>query len=222
MRRTTAALALLVLPLAGCGGGSHAAAKGTALTGLLTVTKGSCAAATATGSWFKMATAGGTADKGPFVTNADSGCTDKTVTSLVPGTDGGLRTGAYQAQPTPVFDAKGNSLSKAIVGPVRFFAVDFGVATNAKDPQTGTAAPAPSVTVDGSTLTADLSSWGVSWNGQHFNQGSPKPGASGAKAIGTYDAATGAYTLQWTSLIKGGPFNGFTGIWHLEGTVRKS
>jgi hypothetical protein len=28
----------------------------------------------------------------------------------------------------------------------------------------------------------------------------------------------GRYTLEWKSLIVGGPFNGFTGRWHLEGT----
>ncbi|GAB0103757.1 hypothetical protein JMUB6875_27310 [Nocardia sp. JMUB6875] len=42
--------------------------------------------------------------------------------------------------------------------------------------------------------------------------------AQGPSATGTYDARTKAFTLQWTSLIVGGPFNGFTGVWHLEGT----
>jgi hypothetical protein len=35
---------------------------------------------------------------------------------------------------------------------------------------------------------------------------------------GTYDAATGHFVLQWKSLIVGGPFDRFTGSWHLEGT----
>ncbi len=39
----------------------------------------------------------------------------------------------------------------------------------------------------------------------------------GPSATGTYDADTKKFTLQWTSLIVGGPFNGFTGVWHLEG-----
>ena len=30
-------------------------------------------------------------------------------------------------------------------------------------------------------------------------------------------AATNAFTIEWTSLIVGGPFNGFTGQWHLSG-----
>ncbi|QBS43209.1 hypothetical protein [Nocardia sp. CS682] len=41
--------------------------------------------------------------------------------------------------------------------------------------------------------------------------------AQGPSATGTYDAKTRKFTLQWTSLIVGGPFNGFTGVWHLEG-----
>jgi hypothetical protein len=59
----------------------------------------------------------------------------------------------------------------------------------------------------------------VSWNGQQFNQGAPKPGGGG-QASGTYDKATGRYTLDWTSAIKGGPFDGFIGVWHLEGIYR--
>jgi cell division septation protein DedD len=41
-----------------------------------------------------------------------------------------------------------------------------------------------------------------------------------AAASGTYDAATGRYTLTWTSTIVGGPFDKFAGQWHLEGTFR--
>ncbi|WP_040806339.1 hypothetical protein [Nocardia concava] len=41
--------------------------------------------------------------------------------------------------------------------------------------------------------------------------------AQGPSATGSYDPKTRAFTLQWTSLIVGGPFNGFTGVWHLEG-----
>src|SRR5207244_9158562 len=58
------------------------------------------------------------------------------------------------------------------------------------------------------------------WNKQYFNQGAPKPGASRPTVTGTYNARTGAFVLQWTSLIKGGAFNGFTGLWHLQGTFR--
>jgi hypothetical protein len=43
-----------------------------------------------------------------------------------------------------------------------------------------------------------------------------KPGLT-AGPTGTYDAATKRYVLEWSSQIVGGPFNNFTGIWHLEG-----
>jgi hypothetical protein len=61
----------------------------------------------------------------------------------------------------------------------------------------------------------------VTWNNQYFNQGSPKPDGSypgnTRPATGTYDAGTGAFTLSWTSQVQGGPFDKFTGQWHLAG-----
>src|SRR4051794_36460481 len=35
---------------------------------------------------------------------------------------------------------------------------------------------------------------------------------------GTYDPSSRKFTLDWKSRIVGGPFNGFTGVWHLAGT----
>jgi hypothetical protein len=73
-------------------------------------------------------------------------------------------------------------------------------------------------------LSGDLRAWEATWNKQDFNQGSPKPDGSTPKlttpAHGTYDATTGAFVLEWTSTIVGGPFNEFTGSWHLTGTFR--
>ena len=64
----------------------------------------------------------------------------------------------------------------------------------------------------------------VAWNGQQFNQGAPKPdGSSPGITVapkGTYDPATGKYVLEWASQIVGGPFDGYTGVWHLEGTFK--
>lgn len=219
-----AAAALSAVALSGCGGSSSA--QGTAgsgsvpLVGLFEVAAGGCAAGQPTGSWFRMVTPGGTPAKGPYVANPDSPCKDKQVTTLSAGKDGGLRTGGYQSQPNPAFTAGGSSTATSVLAPVGFFAVGFGVSTNRTDPQTGASTPVPSARRTGSTLTADLSAWSVSWNGQHFNQGAPKPGAGGSSATGTFDATTGAYTLDWSSRIKGGPFNGFTGIWHLSGRFR--
>jgi len=56
------------------------------------------------------------------------------------------------------------------------------------------------------------------WVSQKWLEAAPKSTVSGGGATGTYDAKTGAFVLEWTSHIEGGPFNGFTGLWHLEGT----
>jgi hypothetical protein len=57
------------------------------------------------------------------------------------------------------------------------------------------------------------------WNffSQKFLGAQAKSTVSGTGATGTFNAKTGAFTLQWTSLIVGGPFNSFTGLWHLQG-----
>jgi hypothetical protein len=221
-RRTWPALAACALLVSACGGGEDRATAhaGTPLVGTFGVAAGSCAASAPSGSWFRMVTSAGTVAKGPFVANADSRCADKTVSLLAPGADGGLRTGGFQPQLVPPFDGKGASTSGRVVATVPFFGVGFGVSTNPKDPQTGTTVAAPVVTRDGTSLTADLRAFAVGWNGQQFNQGAPKPDGSGERAQGTFDPASGAYTLEWTSTIVGGPFNGFTGVWHLTGTFR--
>jgi hypothetical protein len=55
------------------------------------------------------------------------------------------------------------------------------------------------------------------WVSQEWLNSAPKPTINGSDATGTYDPTTNAFVLEWTSLIVGGPFNGFTGFWHLEG-----
>lgn len=62
------------------------------------------------------------------------------------------------------------------------------------------------------TITVDLSSWTAYWNGTNFNQGS-------AAATGTYNAGTGTFNIAWSSTVVGGPFNGQTGNWSLQGNV---
>jgi hypothetical protein len=165
---------------------------------------------------------GGNADSGPFVQNTDSPCRDKTYTPLAPGTDGGLITGRHQANPDPAFDSSGGGRAERITRPQKFYGVDFATATNATDPQTGADVPAPEVSHGSGRLSGDLRAFAASWNNQHFNQGAPKPdgGRPGTTAgpSGTYDPETGAFVLQWTSLIVGGPFSNFTGQWRLEGT----
>ena len=222
------ALAAVVLATAACGGDETPAAAGdgdgTALVGLFAVDAGTCDASGPDGSWFRMVQPNGTIADGPFVTNGDSLCADKTITPLTPGTDGGLRTGDFQPQPEPPFDANGNSLSGRIAVPQKWFAVAFGLATNPTDPQTNGPAETPRITRSGTELSGDLEALAASWNGQHFNQGSPKPGGERpgltAGPTGTFDEASGRYTLDWSSQIVGGPFSNFTGVWHLEGTFQ--
>lgn len=223
-----AALAALSLVATACGddGGESSVEAGRSLTGLLRLEPGECDdAGVTTGSSFRMVTSDedATIDGGPYVENPDSPCSDTTWTPLAPGEAGGLRIGDHQPNPDPVFDEAGNSLAAAIVQPQTFFALDFGLATDPTDPQTETEVAGPTLRVhDDGTLSGDLSAFAASWNDQHFNQGSPKPDGTTPgltrPVSGTYDADTGAMTLEWSSLIVGGPFDQFTGLWHLQGT----
>lgn len=201
-----------------------AAAAGSALVGTFRVTAGSCASGV-TGSYFRMLQPGGT-PTGPdsgYLVNANSTCANQTYTLFSPGSDGGLITGGYQPEPNPGFDGSGNSLANRIVPPATFFGVKFSVSTASPDPQTGTSVPAPSITTTGAgALAGDLRAFGASWNNGHFNQGTPKPDGTTPGLTngptGTYNPSSNAYTLTWTSQIVAGPFNGFTGQWHLTGT----
>lgn len=206
-------------------GSNTPTASPTKLVGLFKVTPGACdAGGKATGSWFRMVQSGGTLAAGPFVANGDSTCSDKTWTPLTPGTDGGLRTGAYQPGPASAFDAGGNGTAAAILAPQPWFAVKFALSSNAVDPQTKAKTAEPTIQAAGTTLTGDLRALGAAWNQQFFNQGSPKPTSEAspntAPVKGTYDPATKAYTLDWASQIAGGPFDKFTGVYHLEGTFQ--
>ena len=191
-----------------------------ALVGTFTITAGACNGGTVTGSYFRMILQGGNAS-GPYLSNSDSSCSDQSYTPMSPGTDGGLETGVYQPQPSPAFDSKGNALASRIISPSNFYGVRYAASTQPTDPQTGLSVPPPEISVSGSALSGAVQAVSVSWNNQYFNQGSPKPDGSSpgdtTPVTGTYDAATGAYTLQWTSQVVGGPFNGFSGLWHLTG-----
>jgi hypothetical protein len=185
------------------------------LVGTFKLTPGSYAAGKPTGSYFRMIYPGGSVSKGKFFANPDSPLPNKTYTPVKPGTDGGLVTGTYQPSPSSAFDAKGNARAKRITLPAPFAQIAFGLATLAKDPTTGKAWPAPSITVTGTKLSGQVSALYAEWNKLYFSQGS-------TAVSGTYDATTGAFTLTWSSKISGGPFNHFTGYWHLAGTVKTS
>lgn len=218
-----AAVALALVALFAAAPAARAA--GTNMAGTFALTAGACPSGGAIGTYFRMVQPSGTVANGPFVSNSDSTCADKTYTLLAPGSEGGVVTGAYQPAPSPAFDAQGNSLASRITVPATFFGVRFGLSTDPHDLQTGTAVPPLAVQADSAgKLSGDLRAWEATWNKQDFNQGSPKPDGSMPKlttpAQGTYDASTGAFVLEWTSTIVGGPFNEFTGSWHLAGTFR--
>jgi len=198
------------------------ATNGTSLLGTFKLTAGSCTPGGATGSYFRMIYPGGTLAAGKFFSNPDSSCTEKSYSPVSPGSAGGLRTGAYQASPTPAFDSKGDAKVATIIKPAAFAAIDFGLATLPKGPTGVQSAPAPTIIATGSKLSGQVEALWAEWNKLYFNQGSPKPGGSTPGLTqplsGTYNATTHAFVLTWASAISGGPFNGFTGYWHLAGT----
>lgn len=223
--RVVAIALILPMPLVACSSRQSGAPEETsegALVGVFRIDAGECAEGGVTkGSYFRMVQPGGNPEAGPFVPNGDSKCADKTFTPLSSGTDGGLVTGDYQPNPDPAFDSTGNGVAARLTQPQTWFAVRFSLSTNKKDPQTGIEVAAPSLRVSGTALTGDLRAFAASWNGEFFNQGSPKPDGSKpghtSGPLGSYDPATKRFALDWSSQIVGGPFNNFTGIWHLEG-----
>lgn len=190
------------------------------LVGTFELTPGSCAHGRVTGTYLQMILPSGSAS-GPYMSNSDSRCSNQAYTTLSGGTDGGLVTGSYQPTPRPPFTSSGNARANRITAPAQYEGTAFATATESVDPQTHATVPVPTVTNDGGHLTADLRSFAVTWNNQNFNQGSPKPDGSYPgntnRPTGTYNASSGAFTLDWTSQVVGGPFDKFTGKWHLAG-----
>jgi hypothetical protein len=201
---------------------SSSGGSGTALVGTFEFTAGSCPGATPTGTYFRMIQPGGSIAKGKFFDNPDSKCPDKSYTVETAGTDGGLSTTTYQPSPAKAFDKTGNALASEILAPGSFTAIKFGISTNSTDPQTKHSVPLPKIVDDHGVLSGQIEAWSASWNNLYFNQGSPKPNGSRpgltSPLTGTYDQSTHAFVLTWASQIVGGPFNGFTGFWHLQGT----
>ncbi|MEA2139282.1 MAG: hypothetical protein QOG56_2432 [Solirubrobacteraceae bacterium] len=190
------------------------AAASRTLDGTFRLTPGSFSAAKAHGTYFRMVY---TANKG-YMPNPDSRARDKTYTLGRPGRDGGLATGRFQGHPRPPFTSTGSARANLIIKPEPFTSINFGVATLRKDPQSGATSAVTTARVSGRRLTVHVPGFTAEWNRQYFNQGAPKPDGSGAAATGTYDARSKHYVLTWTSKVRGGPFNGFSGLWHLEGT----
>jgi hypothetical protein len=205
---------------------AQAQAIGTPLSGTLAISPGKYVpaghgkASHYTGSYFRMLLPGAT-DK--YFRNPNSKAKDKTYTLFVPGTQKGLRLGSFQQPPTPAFASDGFALANSIVQPMKFAGIDFSISTAPADAQSGQADVAPSLSTVGGQVVGNFSAWTAEWNSIYFNQGSPKPGGSYPGLThpvnGTYNSRTKAYQIIWYSLIVGGPFNGFTGYWHLQGTL---
>ncbi len=229
IRRSALATAALALAAPLAAGSAPALAAKVELTGTLGISPGRPASkaiikktrAKYTGSYFRMILPGGTDQ---FFLNSNSRAKDKSYTLFRTGTDGGLKLGAFQAPPTPAFTANGFARSRRIVLPEKFAGIAFSISTAPTDAQTGLKDTPPRLFVTGRRITGDVRAWTAAWNRIYFNQGAPKPNGTlpgKTKPVnGTYDPKTKAYEISWYSLIVGGPFNGFTGYWHLQGTVR--
>jgi hypothetical protein len=196
-----------------------------ALQGTFDITPATEVKGAVKGSWFEMLIPGNRAPlqngNSPLTNNPD-------YTPLSPGTSGGLLTTAYQPAPNPAFEKQKtgeglNALADEIMQPQDFQGDNFSVVTEAVDHQNKSEAdPIPHIIDTAGKLSGQVTAWVVGWNNQWFNQGSPKPNGllpeETTAPTGTYNSATGQYVLEWKSAIIGGPFNGFLGSWHLEGT----
>jgi hypothetical protein len=198
-------------------GAPSQAASSRALNGTFKLAPGKFSGGKASGTYFRMIT-GKSGGKTQYLANPDSRSRDKSYTLGRPGKDAGLATGRFQEHPSPVFDGTGNARANKIIKPESYTAIKFSVATLKTDPQTKKTSAVTSATVNGRQITLRVPGFTAEWNKQYFNQGAPKPDGSGSPASGAYNAKTKHFVITWTSKISGGPFNGFSGFWHLEGT----
>lgn len=137
---------------------------------------------------------------GGFFSNPYSKASNKTYTPFLSGVGGGIRAGVAQTAPSPAFDRHGNSLANSIITPTNFTGIRFGIVTTVP----------PTFYVSGNRLTGHLRNLYAEWNKQTFRQGNI--------VYGTYSSRTHYYTLTWQTKVHGGPFDGYTGYWHLQGT----
>ncbi|MHB2023194.1 MAG: hypothetical protein ACYCO3_07695 [Mycobacteriales bacterium] len=189
---------------------------GQSLVGTFAIQSGACAGSGApNGTWFEMLS-----PSGSTVDNGNSPCSNQAYTPLKAGTIG------FSTEQFEPF-ASNPSSSDAIVAPATFFGSPFAVATETPDKQTSQPVPLPTITDNAGQLSGQVEAWQVYYNTQYYNQGAPKPGGATSGGTtngisGSYNSSTGYYSITWKSTIKGGGFNGFTGVWHLQGTFTSS
>lgn len=180
------------------------------------------------GTYFRMGGVNLSTGEVSWLPNSSSRARNNTFTLLSPGSDGGLRTDRYQAPVVPHYDDTG-VLTQSIVQRELFFGSYFTVFTQDYDWQTfgetgvRRETPIPEIFSKDGKLTGQTAAWTANWNkGGLFAQGTPKSDGtlprSTTPLTGSYDPVTKRFLLEWQSLIVGGPFNGFFGYWHLEGT----
>jgi hypothetical protein len=190
------------------------------LAGTLRLSPVSCRDGTPNGSFFEVT------DGGISYKNADSTCDGGVVTLLPPGT-AGIPLGSFAADPDPTFAANGDSRSNLVIQPTSYDGHKLGIGTSPYDVQdapTGPLAyPPPQALVQGSTLTVDLRSLDVTFEGVPGSTCASAEGQGcweeGTKAAsGTFDPVTHQFTLNWLA------GQGFTGqavgiVFHLQGTL---
>lgn len=81
---------------------------------------------------------------------------------------------------------------------------------------------APSGDITGTSMTLNLESWTAGWNGNEFNQGGSTSGTMTISNLTDLGGGQYSFTADWSTLIEGGPFNGRTGYWTMDGTASVS
>jgi hypothetical protein len=171
------------------------------LVGTLTLSPATCPGSSPQGSFLTIAFAS-TSEANPA-----SSCDGGVDTLLQPGTSG-LGLGAFTPDPSPTFDANGNSQSGAVVTPTLFKGYRFGLGTSPDDVQDAPSGPVtfdpPLAVVQGTNLAVDLRSLDVTYDGpanttcvQSAGLGCWQEGSR--VATGTYDPSTGDVVLDWFS-----------------------
>ncbi|MFC1773855.1 VPLPA-CTERM sorting domain-containing protein [Pseudomonadota bacterium] len=99
----------------------------------------------------------------------------------------------------------------------------FSNLENSPTPGTLPGGPVPTGQLDtiAGTISMDLSSWFMTWQGNQMNAGTGRnDGITSAFATGTWNPTTGEYAMTWTSQIIG-TLSG-TSVWELNGTAMPS
>lgn len=202
--------------------GGLAPPRANELIGTFSIAAGSCHGAGApNGSWIQLSKGGSP------IPNPDSVCAGGNYTPVSQGSVG-LQTGHFQQDPTPTFDASGNSVSGAIIRPTKFLGTDFGAATDPDNEQSSPNGPAvfPApyavLTPGGTGFTANLSSINFTYNGTPNGTCASGRGVGcysvgSADVVGTYDQSSHAYTMAWSGQVVGGAFSGATARFHFAG-----